>query len=218
MLYENNVKEADLLQPKFVITGGARLGWVSASWPFATLTAQIGRINVKAFLIGEYSFSTEQVMAIERYTLIPFIGWGIKIKHTVADYPADIIFWCLCNPDKLIDGISKAGFIPQGHKDIVSVRHGIPVRWQVIMTLLIIWNGFFYVGMRISEVTTQINIYYLIPLAILFLIGVGLRKYLWLQKIILKPNRNFSEIKPIVNLLTLVFGFMLFVFILQWKF
>jgi len=190
-------------QEKITITGGANIGMVNVSWPLATLIAETGRIHIKAFFLGEYTFSPNQVIAIEKYTIIPFFGSGIRIKHTVSGYPRNIIFWCLCNPEKLIARISKVGFSPQAPKNTIPVHQGIPVRWQSIILLLIVWNGLFYMGMRTSAEPTQINnIYTLIALSIVFSISMGVKKgSIVLQKIILKPNRNFTEIKPFINLL-----------------
>ncbi len=38
------------------ITGGARVGWINATWPLAKLTVNKHTIELKATLIGKYSF------------------------------------------------------------------------------------------------------------------------------------------------------------------
>jgi len=46
---------------QFQLTGGARIGMLHASWPFATLTVTNERLDLNASLIGTYSFTADQL-------------------------------------------------------------------------------------------------------------------------------------------------------------
>lgn len=94
----------------FTKTGGARIGWTNATWPLAKLSVTANKLTIQVKLLGTYTFAPEQISSIERYTIIPVLGWGIRIRHNVADYPEKIIFWCLGNPSSVLDGIRDVGF------------------------------------------------------------------------------------------------------------
>lgn len=50
---------------------------INATWPFAKLTAKPDEIILKVSTFGTYMFPSRRVLKIEKYGLIPFIGWGI---------------------------------------------------------------------------------------------------------------------------------------------
>ncbi len=94
------------------MTGGARIGWVNATWPFAKLSASAQQLSVSGSLIGRYNFSPDQVAALEPYGSISVLGTGVRIVHTVQSYPEKIIFWCFGSPKRLIERITNLGFRP----------------------------------------------------------------------------------------------------------
>lgn len=96
----------------FTTTGGARLGWINATWPLAQLSATPDKLTISIRLLGTYSFAPDQVSAITRYVMVPVLGWGIRIHHCNADCPHHVIFWCLGSPDTLLRGIRDSGFLP----------------------------------------------------------------------------------------------------------
>jgi hypothetical protein len=93
------------MQQPFTETGGARIGWLNASWPFAQISADQGNLIISV-LWRTYAFTLKQVLFIERYSGLT--SEGIRIRHNVAEYPEKIIFWG--NPDKLLNGIWSSGF------------------------------------------------------------------------------------------------------------
>ena len=93
--------------------GGARIGWVNASWPFAKLIISADRIALVT--LGSYEFSPSQVVSVEPYGSIPFLSSGIRINHNRADYPEKIIFWCMGNRSRVLAEFRKCGFSSQGH-------------------------------------------------------------------------------------------------------
>jgi hypothetical protein len=97
------------------ITGGARVGWVNSSWPFARLTASARELTVSRLLLRRLTFSALEVGALEPFVgSIPVLTRGVRIRHTNPNYPQKIIFWCACNPGELVRRIHEAGFVPRG--------------------------------------------------------------------------------------------------------
>jgi hypothetical protein len=93
------------------IAGGLRFGMTNATWPLATLIVTKDKLILKAFMVGKYSFSKEDVISIEPYYDIPFIGRGIKINHKVIQYKGKVIFWSFKNPTEIINDIMLVGFL-----------------------------------------------------------------------------------------------------------
>jgi hypothetical protein len=92
-------------------TGGARIGIINASFPFAHLMVTSQTLTLKVAWVGEYSFAPNQIISIEKYGVIPFLGWGIRIHHKISYFPPKIVFGCLSNPKSLIRKIRKVGFL-----------------------------------------------------------------------------------------------------------
>jgi hypothetical protein len=92
------------------LTGGARIGWFNATWPFAKLQATPDHLILKVLFSGTYTFPTSAVIAVQKFVRIPFIGWGIRIEHTITEYPAYIVFWYLGYPSTVLYLIEKGGF------------------------------------------------------------------------------------------------------------
>jgi hypothetical protein len=97
---------------EYTKTGGASIGWMRrATWPFAELSATADKLTVEVSILGTYTFTSDQVLSVERYVIVPVLAWGVRIRHNLAEYPEKIIFWCLNNPDDVLNGIRNAGFI-----------------------------------------------------------------------------------------------------------
>jgi hypothetical protein len=135
----------------FDITGGARVGWMNASWPLAQLSATSDNLTISVFLLGTYRFTPNQVFSIERYVIIPVLGWGIQIRHGVSEYPRRIIFFSLGNPDRLLSGISGSGFQPAATPSTTDDRVGIPMRWSATIVAVAVWNGLFLLDLTRSD-------------------------------------------------------------------
>lgn len=189
--------------------GGARIGWINATWPFARLTARRDQLILNGTLIGKYSFSPEQVVAIEKYTVIPILGWGIRIHHSVADYPRKIVFWCFGSPESLIRRIQETGFVAKADPDSVPTGRGMPVRWQALVAIVALWNGLLMLDMRQSGGSAgRPGTFTLVAFLLLFLGSVGIWRSPLLQRAILKPGRSCEEIKAWLYLLALGSGLM----------
>jgi hypothetical protein len=74
----------------FSLRGGARIGMMNASIPFAQLS--ISRKGLRLSSLGrEYFFARERISVLSRYQ--GFFSTGLRIDHTVPVYPEKIVFW-----------------------------------------------------------------------------------------------------------------------------
>jgi hypothetical protein len=102
-----------IVTAKDYLTGGARIGFFNATWPFAKLRANNGQVTLNVMFSGEYLFPENSVVEIRRYCDIPFFGWGVRIHHTISDYPQKIVFWYLGYPETVLAFLSASGFNPE---------------------------------------------------------------------------------------------------------
>ena len=124
-------------------TGGARIGWMNATWPFARLAASAQELSLSGFLLGTYTFSSGDVASLKPYGWLPVLGRGVQIIHTNPNYPAKIIFWCFGSPERLIEQIHALGFQPRAPSTALPKRDGIPLRWSFMVAVVVIWNALF---------------------------------------------------------------------------
>jgi len=195
------------------MTGGARIGWVNATWPFAKLSASAQQLSVSGSLIGRYNFSPDQVAALEPYGSIPVFGTGMRIVHTVQSYPEKIIFWCFGSPKRLIERITNLGFRPSALRSQVPHRDGMAFRWSFVILLVVAWNALFLLdGFVPWKVPKGPGPYTILAVALLFLTALSLNLSSRFQAWVLKPGRSISEVRAVVILVLVVSAIMLIVF------
>jgi len=154
-------------QESFTVTGGARIGWMHAGWPLAKLSASATTLSVRAALLGTYTFAPDDVIALESYGSIPIIGRGIRILHSRSDYPEQIIFSCLRNPERLLDDIRLAGFQPRATQTSRVRSRGMPVRWPPIIAMVVAWNVLFLLDFVAWEPPKRLGPFALVAVGLL---------------------------------------------------
>ena len=195
------------------VTGGARVGWVNASWPLAQLSVSEGRLRLYAFLIGQYDFAPEDVIAFENYGFIPILASGVRIMHRRTDYPQKIIFWS-ARPNRLIERIGQAGFIPAGTPESVGpvqFEAGLPVRWQVFAAAVVIWNLLlapYVFPLVLWPQPPKLGFGLMLAPAALFVFALATKMSPAIQRVVLKEGRSIGEISPVLNLILFVTGLM----------
>jgi hypothetical protein len=200
---------------ELTVTGGAQIGWVHASWPFARLSVSPRSLVVSGGLIGSYRFTPEQVAALEPYGSIPILYRGVRVVHSNPDYPSKIVFWCFQNPARLIERIRQVRFIPRASAATVQTRKGMPMRWSFILVLVVVWNALFFLdGFVPWKEPKAPGPPVLLALALVFSTAFAVRRSALLQSWVLKSGRSVGEIRPVLLLVQFVTGFMLVIFIL----
>lgn len=133
------------------VTGGARIGFARASWPFAILKVSRNRLEINAFIIGNLVFSPADIISIEINNSMALIGNAIKINHRVQDYNAQVIFLTFENPSTLISQIKATGFLDPANQSLdksteVSARQqsgGFPIKIPVVIGIVVLCNLLF---------------------------------------------------------------------------
>ncbi len=204
----------------YSVTGGARIGWVNHSWPLASLSADASGLTITTtmfglFGTGRYHFTTDQVTRIERYGIIPFIGEGIRVHHTVPDYPEKIVFWC--RPDSVLAGIASTGFpivtTAGGFQGIAVKKRGFPLRIWPLAVVILLWNlliGYEMLSRPASRMAP--GPLTLVALILVFLTSMAVLRSTGVQGIFLRPGRSIGEVRPIFLLIAFVTGGMGLVF------
>lgn len=214
------------MNEKYTLTGGARIGMANASYPFADLYVDKEILKINASIVGNLMFQPKDIISIETYTLIPLIGQGIKINHRIENYNPKVIFWTFKDPNSVINGIRKTGFlqnldmeISPNDLEIIKKQNegGFPLRKSVAIFFIIVWNLLF-----LSDIIQ----FFLNGETEGFPIGIGMNLAIGLifissilaivsekfRKIILKENRNFDDIKKFAYFITLVSGMIFIAF------
>ncbi len=186
------------------VIGGARIGWLNASFPFAKLTCEAGRLNLAC--MGTYEFTPAQVVSIKREGAIPLLSWGLRINHNRTDYPEKLVFWTLGNPSGVKDQIAATGFVPSGQP--VKRAPGLPFRWSFLITFFVAWNVLFLAGMggNWQAGSMAIGPLSVATLALVFLLAAALKSSIGFQAIALNPGHSIGEVKSFVTFLQVLTG------------
>jgi hypothetical protein len=195
--------------------GGARVGWLNASWPFANVSASATKLTLSC--LGTYQFSSDQVVALEPYGSIPVLARGIRIRHNRPDYPENIIFWCLGNRQGMLDAISQAGFRATGHV-LLSRTSGFAFRWSFIISFVIVWNLLMLLDGSFGghSVPASPGPVAVLALLLVAMTATAVRASPWLQKRVLREGHQVGEVKSFLIFLQFLTGFMSLAFSVAW--
>lgn len=195
----------------FSARGGAKAGGVSYSWPLAALEADASRLQLRVWfpgLPGNYLLAPHQVTELSPNAR-RFGGYrGIRIHHTVAEYPRELVFWSTGNPEKLLAGIAAAGFRAEGKRPAEVPPEGMAFRKPAIAALFILWNGaglFTLLNAKNGHFTLGLSFAMLVSMLGLFVAALCLPAA---QRLVLKPGRHIGEVRPLLHLVVFILTFM----------
>lgn len=184
--------------------GGAQVGLVHASWPFARLTAEAGTLTLSC--LGTYTFTPSDVVSLEPYGSIPVLARGIRIRHNRRDYPKNVIFWCMGSREDALAEMADTGFSPRGRP--LDGPTGFPVRWSAILIILALWNGLFLLDRGTAGSRTAPGPLALAALVLLFAAATAARMSPQFGRLLLREGHDLGEIKSMVALIQLITGFL----------
>jgi hypothetical protein len=183
--------------------GGARVGWVNASWPFATLTANANTLTLSS--LGTYPFAPSDVITLEPYGSIPIFASGIRIHHNRKDYPKTMIFWCTGRRNAVLEEIASMGFRPAGQA--LPRPSGFPIRWSAVAAAIILWNALFVLDTAVVGWGPQSpGFFALLALVLVFSAATATRASPAFQRVVLRKSHDVAEIKSFLVLLQIVTG------------
>ena len=198
---------------ELILTGGARVGGANVTWPFAKLRCDGATLVLESGISGTFSFSPEDVYELHPFTMIPFLGRGIQIMHSVADYNERLIFWAFDDPKQTIERIKAIGFVPSGDPAVRTTRSaymnegGMPFKWTFIIGTVVLWNILFAIEIlpMISGIASGKPSGRPIPgpgmlaaLAVMAAICLTLLVLPAAQRIALKPGRSIDGVRPLL--------------------
>lgn len=184
--------------------GGAHIGWMNASWPFANLTANTKKLTLSC--LGTYEFSPSQVVSIEPHGSIPILASGLRIRHNRNDYPEKMIFWSLGSRNKMLEEIRQSGFIPCGTP--ATRPSGFAVRWSVLIGVFVLWNTMLFLDILTQSKPSKPGLLSFIAILSLFALSTAVRISTKLQSLVLQKGHKIEEIKSVLILLQIVSAFM----------
>ena len=200
-------------------TGGAIIGGVRMTWPFATLIVTKNKLQLNGSIYGTFIFRPGDIVSIEPNGKL--LSSGIKINHTVDGYNTNIIFLS-GNSGELLDKIRWIGFmenqtaLPQKVEDEIAdiQKNGAyPLKVSASIIILLIWNGlilgnkFILPGKYDEDIPftgIELALSFMIVLSLLLLTVIPFRKLL------LKPGRNITSLRSFIYFTILICTVMLF--------
>jgi len=130
-------------------TGGARVGYGHATFPFATLKVNKNELILNASILGVMYFRPSDIISIEPYTLFKT---GLKINHRVAGYSKKVVFNTMGGTRDLIARIEETGFLKNTDSipsdveaEIAKYQTGgsFPIKISAVIAIVVIWNVLF---------------------------------------------------------------------------
>ena len=194
-------------------TGGARIGRANATKPFAKLMVTKDRLELNASVLGKLVFLPEDVIAIA-----PFSGLGssgISIKHKIADYKEEVVFWTGENPEGIINKIKAIGFLGNNGPVAPYIKEEVrqlqasgpsPMKKTVTVAMVGIWNVLFVIGIWQTVETQDIQVatpFFLAALVFVIVFALLTLAVPPFTRLVLKEGRKVSDVKT--SLLFLMF-------------
>jgi len=193
-------------------TGGARVGWASASWPLAKLRISRGELVLSIGMLGEYRFKPGDVVAVEQVGVVPMIGRGVRIEHRREDVAERVIFYSWGSPRRILDALERCAFQPSADPHDMPVSRGWPLRIPFVVGAGILWNLLFLIDRpweRASDGEFVWGPGIFAALGLVFLGTQLIRTWTPLQRVALNGPRALERIEGPRKLLAFVSGTML---------
>ena len=198
-------------------TGGARIGWANASWPFATLHVTNPTLTLNATILGKLVFSSSDIRSIEVYRKSGILRNGIQINHSVPNYSETVVFWTSKDPQRLINEIIKTGFLENNSRlnpiEAMDLREnqqqgGFPLKIPFAITIIVLWNLFSCIDLKHffdhGKLQFGLGKGFVLSTGMMMLVCLLLLFAEPFQRLVLKEGRRIQDIRPFVYLLLFI--------------
>lgn len=181
-------------------TGGARLGWVQATWGLAKLTGSEEALTLSVPLLVSYAFRPEEVISLQVGKL------AISIKHARTDCPRDLSFLCF-KPAEVIKSLEEAGFRTASPLTEQPIPRGMAFRPAALLLWLVLWLSPLLLLHFVPNLPREgpLN---LTGVWLTFLLAAGGLGVPAVQRVLLKPGRHPGEVAPFLRLIAFITGFL----------
>lgn len=214
---------------KLKITGGAKIGALNASWPLAKLYVSKDVLQLQAGVIGQLTFSPQDIVAIEPHVTIPLVGQGLRIYHNIESYAQNIVFWTFKSPQKVIAQIRDTGFMDEKRGRLsdeqLALMHsqasgGFPIKMTAAAVIIIFWNT-----LIITDVLRYVSggavgrpLGYGAVMALAMLFGLSLLTLLNknFSRLILKKENTVDDIRVFLYSIMVISGLILLGLLFFW--
>jgi hypothetical protein len=126
--------------------------------------------------------------------------------HANPRYPSRIVFVGFQSPERLIERMHQAGFVPAMPDTRVPRRPGLPIRGSAVLLLVAVCAMLFLLSRGPAGGPGPSM---LLVLALLYAAASALPQSRWLQSWVLNPGRSVDEIRRPLQLLRLASGLVL---------
>jgi len=208
------------------LNGGANIGWANATWPFAKLNVTSNRLELNAYLLGNFIFQPMDIISITPYSGRSFFQNGIKIIHNVENYNKTIVFWTSENANSVIYNIKHFGFLDNHKNDKLLYNQEIielqkigsfPLHKSFAIAIVVIWNLLLLPDF-ISNVISPKDGWVSFPdgplyaTGFMFLISISILTLSPIQAIALKDGKTTKDIDRFLYFVILITGVMFIAF------
>jgi hypothetical protein len=200
-------------------TGGARIGWANATWPFASLKVTETELILNATIVGKLIFNPSDIKSIVVYDYLPVIGQGIKINHNVGSYKDNVIFWTFKNPADLIKEIEATGFLNPNAKEstensskISEMQNtgGFPLKLTFALAVIVLWNLLSFIDIKTliqdGKVLFGFGKGFLLSTGVVLLASILMLVSPGFQKVALKEGREIKDFSKFIYFIILIVG------------
>lgn len=200
--------------PQKSFRGGASLGGMSASWPFARLAVSEEFLLLSAGW-DSVEFLPPEVVELEPFVSIPWLAGGIRIVHNRADCPGRVVFFCFGSGAKLLQKITACGFLPCGQACVRAP--GFALRWWVVIAFVLVWNALMLAGRPFAARQPMEGWGYMAAAFFLtFGFVLALLNSPRLQSKVLREGHHIGEIRPVLRFLLQLSGGLYVVLSIAW--
>ena len=205
---------------EFKNTGGAKIGALKSSWPFATLNVTRNKLELNVSMIGKLVFLPGDITALTPHPGGYKMGAGIKIHHKVPQYKDEVVFWSSKSPAELLRQIEATGFMVNTdtlpHSTQTQVRElqnqgGFAMKTKPIVMLVTLWVAIVAYGAINMSLTGSLVAFLSaiqVAFVIIILFAVVTLASPYFASGVLKPGYTIADVKKFLIFLIIIAVFM----------